>query len=115
MLGKPTPQEIKAMNAAYTGKLPDIEPIPMKKLLSFASPLGIDLLSKMLRYNPKDRIQPIDALLHPFFDSLRISPIKINGKEIVDLFDFSEEELKGYENKRSGLIPKWYLQRKSQI
>ena len=56
VLGKPTPQEIRAMNANYIGRLPDIEPIPMKKLLSFASPLGIDLLSKMLRYNPKDRI-----------------------------------------------------------
>ncbi|KAK7389470.1 hypothetical protein VNO78_24545 [Psophocarpus tetragonolobus] len=33
-------------------------------------PLGLDLLSKMLKYNPSERISAKSALDHPYFDSL---------------------------------------------
>lgn len=72
MLGRPNAKEVSAMNPMYTGKLPDVVPIfPLKKVFSYVHPLGVDLMTKLLRYDPKERMEPIDALLHPFFDSLR--------------------------------------------
>ena len=32
---------------------------------------AIDLISKILKYNPEQRPSPLKALTHPFFDDLR--------------------------------------------
>ena len=60
-------------------------------------PLVLDLLEKIFVYNPKKRIKPLEALLHPYFDELRNQRLTVNGKEMIELFDFSEEELQFYE------------------
>lgn len=53
-------------------------------------PLAIDLISKMLVYLPEDRITPIEALIHPYFNDLRNQSTKINGNPLPDLFNFTE-------------------------
>jgi serine/threonine protein kinase len=55
---------------------------------------AIDLVSKMLVYEPDKRIKPIDALLHPFFDDLRDEGVTFpNGNYLPDLFNFSRFEI----------------------
>ena len=110
VLGKIGKLEKAAMNKYYTGLLPEIETdSQLNKLLERAGAdrLGIDLLTKILTYSPDDRIEPIDALQHPYFDSLKQTKLKINGKEVCDLFDFTEYELGGQDRLRQTLVPKW--------
>ena len=33
---------------------------------------AINLVDKLLKYEPKKRIEPLEALLHPFFEDLRL-------------------------------------------
>jgi len=51
-------------------------------------PLAIDLLSKVLLYAPLERIKPIQALAHPYFNELRSQSFKNSIENIPDLFNF---------------------------
>lgn len=44
---------------------------PLKLLFPQADPLALDLLSRMLAFDPDHRISAIDALKHPFFSEYR--------------------------------------------
>ncbi|KAF0981641.1 hypothetical protein FDP41_012298 [Naegleria fowleri] len=61
---------------------------------------AVDLITKLLQYDPKKRIPPMDALAHPFFDELRIPGVKLpNGKPLPpSLFVFSEQEFNMLQN-----------------
>ena len=48
-----------------------IQKIPFAAMFPQADPLTIDLLEKMLEFNPKTRISVTEALYHPLFDGLR--------------------------------------------
>ena len=59
---------------------------------------ALDLLSKMLVYEPGTRIMPIDALAHPWFDELRDEGMVFpHGNLMPDLFNFSTFEVKDVE------------------
>jgi glycogen synthase kinase 3 beta len=50
----------------------------------------------LLVYDPVKRLNPIDAIVHPFFDELRQEGTRLpNGNDLPDLFNFSKEELMG--------------------
>lgn len=52
--------------------------------------MAIDLIDKMLIYNPEKRIKAFDALAHPYFDDIRKENFKIDNKKLtINLFDFS--------------------------
>ena len=54
---------------------------------------AVDLLKKILKYEPKLRISPFEALKHTFFDELREESTKLpGGVDLPILFDFSFEE-----------------------
>jgi len=56
--------------ADYKTTFPQWSPVPLKTVVEGLDELGLDLLSKMLTYEPSKRISARDALRHPFFDDL---------------------------------------------
>ena len=57
---------------------------------------AIQLIEKLLKYNPEQRLKPLDALKEPFFNELRETPDMTlpNGNPLPkDLFNFREEEI----------------------
>ena len=51
--------------------VPQWKPQELSKFYPELDTQGIDLMKKMLRYAPADRITAKDALLHPYFDGVR--------------------------------------------
>eukprot|EP00276_Gloeochaete_wittrockiana_P004892 CAMPEP_0184643946 /NCGR_PEP_ID=MMETSP0308-20130426/749_1 /TAXON_ID=38269 /ORGANISM="Gloeochaete witrockiana, Strain SAG 46.84" /LENGTH=371 /DNA_ID=CAMNT_0027072215 /DNA_START=303 /DNA_END=1418 /DNA_ORIENTATION=+ len=97
VLGTPTREEIQAMNQNYTEfKFPQIRPHPWNKVFRPRTPAdAIDLVSKLLQYNPELRLTPMDALCHTFFDELRDPNTKLPSSKLMPpLFNFNLQELR---------------------
>jgi len=93
VLGTPNKEQIIAMNPKYNEyKFPIIKAYPWNKLFKGKmDSLAIDFISKVLVYDPKKRLKPMEALLHPFFDELREQRAKLpNGDPLPDLFNFTK-------------------------
>lgn len=73
VLGTPTREQIQAMNEHYTEfKFPQIKAHPWNRVFrSRTPPEAIDLVSRILQYDPNARVSPLEACAHPFFDELR--------------------------------------------
>jgi len=108
VLGTPTPAEVKAMSENVSANLPPIKGIGLKKKIKNADPLLIDLLSKVLVYDPKKRLKPFELLAHPYFDDLRTQRLTINGRNVTDLFNFTSVEIGNDKDLAKSLTPKWY-------
>ena len=79
------------MNPNYSEfKFPQIKAHPWNKVFrSRTPPDAIDLISKLLVYNPERRLKPLEALCHGFFDELRDKNTRLpNGNPLPDLFAF---------------------------
>lgn len=112
VIGFPDDFDLRGMGVKKAEHFEGVSPIGIKKKLTGkAPPQAIDLISKILIYNPEKRIRPIDAMLHPYFDPLRESKITINKLEIVDLFNFQPEEIHGNERLINKLTPSWYFKK----
>jgi len=108
VLGTPTREQIKEMNPNYTEfKFPQIKAHPWPKVFrARTSPEAIDLVSRLLEYTPSARISPLQACAHSFFDELREAGTKLpNGRDLPQLFNFTEGELKIQPSLNSQLIP----------
>merc|ERR1740138_1899349 len=73
VLGTPTREQITTMNPNYTEfKFPQIKAHPWSKVFRSRVPAdAVNLVSKLLVYCPDERLKPMEALQHPFFDELR--------------------------------------------
>mmetsp|Transcript_79766 Transcript_79766/g.146710 ORF Transcript_79766/g.146710 Transcript_79766/m.146710 type:complete len:117 (+) Transcript_79766:2-352(+) len=104
------------MNPNYTEfKFPQIKPHPWHKVFrSRTSPETVDFISQLLQYDPKTRPSGIRAVLHKYFDDLRLQETMISSsKPLPDLLNFSKEELALMdEEMKVKLIPEWYVQKK---
>lgn len=93
VLGSPSEAEIKKMNPASTEKisLPDIKPVEWPVVFKNfkPDPLLLDLLSKVLIYDPNERLTPLEVLIHPYFDEIKKEGFSIDGNPIPNLFDFT--------------------------
>ena len=69
--GQPSPEDVSSMQSKFTVQM--LESLTMKKygslaeLLPNATPEALDLLSKMLQFNPEKRITATSALEHVYF------------------------------------------------
>jgi serine/threonine protein kinase len=117
VLGTPTRQEVEAMNKNYTEfKFPQVKPHPWNKVFQDRKPQppseAVDLLQQFLKYSPTERILPLDALAHPFFDELRDPKARLpNGKPLPPLFDLDQDELRMLSDPdlKFKIIPSRYL------
>jgi serine/threonine protein kinase len=50
----------------YKPDYPNYAPVPLSKLVPGLDEQGLDLLEKMLKCNPAERITAKDAMLHPY-------------------------------------------------
>jgi len=74
ILGTPTKDDICSMNPHFKDhKFPDIKSIPFEKILKnrIIPEHFIDLISKLLIYNPNKRLTAEKALEHQYFDEIR--------------------------------------------
>eukprot|EP00826_Nyctotherus_ovalis_P014034 TRINITY_DN1386_c0_g1_i12.p1 TRINITY_DN1386_c0_g1~~TRINITY_DN1386_c0_g1_i12.p1 ORF type:complete len:268 (-),score=63.95 TRINITY_DN1386_c0_g1_i12:151-954(-) len=112
ILGTPSKEQIIAMNPKYNEyRFPIINPYPWSKLFpAKTDPLAIDFISKVLTYEPRRRLKPIEALLHPWFDELREQRTRLpSGGRLPDLFNFTEEEIRQASPEQlARLVPEWY-------
>ena len=98
ILGTPTKEELNNMNGKYKNlKVPKINARPWATVFKDKNndPLYIDLVSKLLVYEPETRLSPYKALCHPYFDDLRQNDIKLpNGKPLPShIFKFKQCEI----------------------
>jgi serine/threonine protein kinase len=99
ILGTPSKSQILEMNPKIREKikLPQKNSIDWKKF--FGNKINndefIDLVSKLLVYEPTVRLSPYEALCHPFFDELRNLDLNLpNGKKLPNhLFEFKPCEI----------------------
>lgn len=90
VLGSQQIENIKAspQGLEFLRRLPKYSPQPLKKLFPSASPDALDLLEKILRFNPDDRITAVDALRHPYMSDF----FQEKSLLMAEPFDFSFEE-----------------------
>ncbi|ANQ06755.1 CMGC/GSK protein kinase [Plasmodium coatneyi] len=104
ILGTPNDEDFLSFKSGHKNvKLPQVKPITLKKLIkNQSSQESIDLLGKLLQFNPQKRIKLCNALLHTYFDDIRnLSAFKDerNGGStfqlpyITNCFNFTKEEL----------------------
>jgi len=101
VLGAPSRSDILAMNPNYNQfNFPHVDPMPWKDVFEGVTykdiPIpkaALELIESILVFQPLKRIDPLDALGHEFFASLRDSNGKLpNGRSLPPLFNFSEKE-----------------------
>lgn len=93
-IGSPRAQE-------YVRSLPFMPKIPFAQAFPDANPEALDLLEKMLTFDPADRITVDQALEHPY---LRIWHDPSDEPECPEEFDFSFEEVEDMDSMRQMIL-----------
>jgi len=102
VLGSPTQSDLQSIlndkARTYLASLPYKPKIPFSKLYPGANPLALDLLERMLMFNPLDRITVTEALQHPYLEQYYdpsdepVAPIPFSLE--MELDDLPKETLK---------------------
>lgn len=96
VLGTPTKDEIRQMNAPYTEiKFPLIRAHDWATVFRSKTPsVAVECASAFLTYDPSSRLQPLRAIAHAFFDDLRVPGAMLDDdREYPPLFNFTPLEL----------------------
>jgi len=103
-LGEPSASDLAIIEnpqaVEYIQALPKKPKVPFSALYPNANPLAIDLLEKMLVFNPTKRISAATALEHEYLRALH----NVNDEPTAPVFDFSFEVSETTENDLRGLI-----------
>jgi len=112
ILGTPTKTQLTKMNPDFVDfRFPQVLPVSWSFFFKDVIPVdALDLVSKLLVYTPTQRLRPIEALTHPFFDELRNATLYSSPyNRIPNLFDFFEEEIElSSVQIIEQLVPYWY-------
>ncbi|KAI8103193.1 hypothetical protein M9434_005975 [Picochlorum sp. BPE23] len=88
------------MNPHYTDfKFPFINASPWSKVFSNKKACNdaIDLLSRMLVYDPAKRITAAEGMAHSFFEDLRVPGATLpSGNPMPPLFNWTDKELESF-------------------
>ncbi|UYV71551.1 GSK3B, partial [Cordylochernes scorpioides] len=92
LMGTPTLQQLRDMNSPRNS-LPLCLPTPLCHLFPPSMrPSGPKLLSQLLQYSPRKRLQPLEACAHKFFKELRDpNTCMPDGRPLPPLFNFTTE------------------------
>ncbi|KAF1313731.1 Cmgc/mapk protein kinase, partial [Globisporangium splendens] len=95
-LGTPREDELHFVTSEKTKRFMKSQPmkpgVPFSKLYPATNPMAIDLLERVLVFDPAKRISVEEALAHPYLDSLH----NADDEPVADSsfsFDFEKEEL----------------------
>lgn len=95
-LGTPSDEELGFISApkarAYIKALATVEKADLSKLFPGASPLAVDLLGRMLHFDPRRRISVEQALAHPWLAQLHDEAAEPSAPGVFK-FDFEEQDL----------------------
>lgn len=105
VIGTPTKEEIQKIDHDKARKtvesLPEQKPIAFKQLFPDAEDSALDLLEKLLRFDPESRWTAVQALEHPYLKTYRDdcnTPIKFDRETYLknhspSEWDFEDQEL----------------------
>jgi len=98
VLGTPSSEDMKFISndkaLEYIRSLKKKPKIPFAKIYKDANPLALDLLERMLTFNPHKRISIDEALAHPYLKSLHNPKSEAKCSRIFD-FEFEKERFTG--------------------
>ncbi|KAL1927892.1 hypothetical protein VTP01DRAFT_3297 [Rhizomucor pusillus] len=101
ILGTPDEETLRRVGSeraqVYIRSLPYMPKIPFQKLYPKATPLAIDLLTKLLEFDPAKRITVEEALAHPYLNAYHDEDDEPSHTEH---FDFSFEVVDSIEDMR---------------
>ena len=94
VLGSPTERDLESINNPHSREfllgLGQKECVPFSHFLPKANPFATDLMERMLRLNPQDRISVGEALAHPYFADLHNNQEAVPSAAIFQDFDFEK-------------------------
>ena len=99
ILGTPNEDDIKSMGGKQINvdKLPKYKKIGWKDVLKGKTndELFIDLVEKLMLYNPSKRLGPYEAMCHPYFDDIKKKEVILpDNKSLPEhLFKFKQCEI----------------------
>jgi mitogen-activated protein kinase 1/3 len=82
VIGKPSEDDLASIGRVknYVASLKDRPGRPVESMYPGADPLALDLLKKMLQFNPKKRPTAEEALEHPFLRTVRRANMERNAE-----------------------------------
>jgi serine/threonine protein kinase len=94
--GTPVDDDMKVITnekaLEYIKSLPTKPPVPFTKLFPLANVQALDLLEKMLRFNPHKRWSVKECLAHPYFKELHNEKAEIVCEQSFD-FEFEKQKM----------------------
>jgi mitogen-activated protein kinase 1/3 len=92
VIGMPPKEDIDSIGKAseYVTSLGDIKGRSLQSIFPAADPAALDLLSKMLQFNPRKRCTAKEALEHDFFKGVRRKEMERLAPQPLECPDFLE-------------------------